>query len=78
MHVRAVEPNDLERLTTIWFDAWHEAHASIVPEALVRLRTPENFRERLVRELHAVRVIGEPGAPVGFTMIRGDERGSFL
>jgi GNAT superfamily N-acetyltransferase len=73
MPVRAAQPNDLERLTTIWFDGWHDAHASIVPEALVRLRTRENFRDRLACELDSVRVFGDPGAPVGFTMIRGDE-----
>jgi GNAT superfamily N-acetyltransferase len=73
MHVRAAHPNDFEPLVTIWFDGWHDAHASIVPDDLVRLRTRENFRERLACELDAVRVIGGPGAPVGFTMIRGDE-----
>src|SRR5919201_1310499 len=73
MQVRAAQSNDFKQLTTIWFDGWHDAHALIVPEALVRLRTRENFRERLACELNAVRVIGDPGAPVGFTMIRGDE-----
>src|SRR2546428_5599274 len=73
MQVRAAKPDDIEQLTTIWFDGWHDAHAAIVPEALVQLRTRENFHERLAGELDAVRVIGDLGAPVGFTMIRGDE-----
>jgi GNAT superfamily N-acetyltransferase len=73
MEVRPAQTNDFDQLITIWFDGWHDAHASIVPEDLVGLRTREDFRERLARELDAVRVIGDPGAPIGFTMIRGDE-----
>jgi GNAT superfamily N-acetyltransferase len=73
MDVRAAQPDDVDQLIAIWHDGWHDAHASILPEALVRLRTRDNFRERLACELDAVRVIGDPGAPVGFTMIRGDE-----
>jgi GNAT superfamily N-acetyltransferase len=73
MQVRAAQPEDFERLTTIWFEGWHDAHVLIVPEALARLRTRESFRERLACELDSVRVFGDPGAPVGFTMIRGNE-----
>jgi GNAT superfamily N-acetyltransferase len=73
MDVRAAESADFEPLVAIWCDGWHDAHASIVPRDLVRLRTRENFRERLAAEFDAVRVGGDPGAPVGFTMIRGDE-----
>ena len=73
MIVRAAEEVDIEPLTTMWFDGWHEAHASIVPESLVRLRTRESFCQRLRFELGSVRLIGAPAAPLGFTMIRGEE-----
>ena len=77
MILRAAEEVDVEPLTAMWFDGWHEAHASIVPESLVRLRTRESFRQRLRFELDFVRLIGAPGAPLGFAMIRGEELHQF-
>src|SRR6516225_6122528 len=73
MIVRAPEEVDVEPLAAIWFDGWHEAHASLVPESLVRLRTRKSFRPRLRFELDSVRLIGAPGGPLGFTMIHGEE-----
>src|SRR5215470_6750191 len=70
MIVRSAEEVDVEPLTAMWFEGWHDAHASIVPASLVRLRTRESFRQRLRFELDFVRLIGAPGAPLGFTMIR--------
>jgi GNAT superfamily N-acetyltransferase len=73
MDVRAADATEIDRLSAIWFDGWHEAHAAVVPAELTRLRTRESFRERLQRALADTRVVGPPGAPVGFTVLKGDE-----
>lgn len=71
--VRDVEPAELDALAQLWFDGWQDAHAAIVPVELARLRTLESFRDRLRSALADVRVAGPRGAPVGFTIIKGDE-----
>ncbi|MEO6528782.1 MAG: GNAT family N-acetyltransferase [Gemmatimonadaceae bacterium] len=73
MQVRPAEEGEIDRLATIWFDGWHEAHALILPEELARDRTWERFRDRLATGLAGVRVAGQSGAPVGFHVTRGDE-----
>ena len=63
---------DLDRLAMIWHHGWHEAHASLVPAELTRLRcTLPNFRERLQAALPDLRVAGEPSA--GFCQLKDDE-----
>ena len=71
--IRAAEQAELDQLARVWFDAWRDAHAQIVPAELTRLRTLENFRERMQKELPNVRVAGSPGEPVGFCLVKGDE-----
>ena len=71
--VRPAAPSDVERLTAIWFEGWHDAHDALVPPLLVRLRTRDSFRDRLSAELDTVRVIGDGGNAQGFAMIRGAE-----
>jgi ribosomal protein S18 acetylase RimI-like enzyme len=73
MDVRAGRDTDLVALTRIWCEGWHDAHDAIVPAALIAVRTPENFFDRLRHELRAVRVIVEADTPIGFVMLRGDE-----
>jgi GNAT superfamily N-acetyltransferase len=73
MVVRAAEETELDQLAQLWFDGWHDAHAQIVPAELTKLRTLDNFRERLRADLSNVRVIGPPGAPAGFCVVKGDE-----
>jgi GNAT superfamily N-acetyltransferase len=71
--VRAAEQTEVEALTRIWYDGWQDAHAAIVPAELTRLRTFESFRQRLASALPEVRVVGALGAPVGFSILKGDE-----
>ena len=73
INVRAADAAEVDRLSAIWYDGWHEAHARIVPVELTRLRTRESFRERLQAALPRVRVVGRAGAPVGFSIVKGDE-----
>jgi GNAT superfamily N-acetyltransferase len=71
--VRPAREEDLDGLARVWHEGWHESHAHLVPAALTRLRTFDNFRDRLRAALRDVRVAGEPGAPVGFSVVKGDE-----
>jgi ribosomal protein S18 acetylase RimI-like enzyme len=73
MNVRSAEEVEVGQLAKIWYDAWHEAHAHIVPAELTQLRTLKSFRERLQAALPNVRVAGPSGEPVGFCIVRGDE-----
>jgi len=68
---------DLEPLADLWHSGWRDGHLAIVPEALARLRTRENFRDRLIARWGAVRVTGPEGAPLGFHLILGDELNQF-
>lgn len=73
MDVRSAEHSDVAPLARVWYDTWHEAHAAIVPAELTRFRTLERFAERLLAALPDLRVVGPPGAPVGFCQLKGDE-----
>jgi ribosomal protein S18 acetylase RimI-like enzyme len=73
MNVRAAEPAEIDHLAKVWYDAWHEAHAHLVPRALTQLRTFDSLRERIKATLPNVRVVGPRGAPVGFCIVKGDE-----
>ena len=73
MTVRNAEEFELDRLATLWYDGWQDAHAAIVPVELTRLRTLASFRERLQHALPFIRVAGPLGAPLGFTIVKDDE-----
>lgn len=73
MDVRAADLDEIDPLTRLWFDGWHDAHAPIVPAELTRRRTLESFRQRMQDALAEVRVVGPPGAPLGFCMLKDDE-----
>jgi GNAT superfamily N-acetyltransferase len=70
---RDAQPDEIDALASLWHEGWRDAHTGIVPVELARLRTLDNFRDRLRAALDATRVIGPPGAPLGFTMLKGDE-----
>jgi GNAT superfamily N-acetyltransferase len=73
MNVRAAEEGEISELAKIWHDAWRDGHEQVVPAELVRLRTLESFRERIQAALPSVRVVGPPGAPVGFCIVKDNE-----
>jgi GNAT superfamily N-acetyltransferase len=73
MTVRPADATELDQLAQLWYDAWQDGHAAILPAELKRLRTVESFRERLAAALPSVRVLGPVGAPVGFSWIKDDE-----
>jgi ribosomal protein S18 acetylase RimI-like enzyme len=73
MHVRAAEAIEIDQLAQLWFDGWREAHAHLVPPELTRARTWESFRDRLRATLPDIRVIGAPGSPAGFCIVKDAE-----
>ena len=73
MLVRSADAAEIDHLALLWHDGWHEALAPLAPPELTRLRTLESFRERLEAALTNTWVVGPPGAPVGFCVLRGEE-----
>jgi len=71
--VRAAEQTEFHELAALWHEAWHDAHAQIVPTELTRLRPVEHFRQRIEAALVNTRVIGPVGAPLGLCVIKGAE-----
>ena len=70
MDVRPADPTEIDHLARVWYDGWQDAHARILPAELARARTLESFRSRMAEALSDVRVVGPPGAPLGFCMSR--------
>jgi ribosomal protein S18 acetylase RimI-like enzyme len=73
MNVRSAAASELDALARLWHDVWYETHAHLMPPALLRLRTLQNFRDRLQAAFPALRVVGPAGAPVGFCIVKDDE-----
>jgi GNAT superfamily N-acetyltransferase len=73
MQVRSAAATEIDSLARLWCDVWHESHARLHPPELVRLRTVESFRERLQAALPNIRLAGPLGAPVGFSILKGEE-----
>lgn len=56
---------ELDEATKIWADGWTEAHRAIVPEALAKLRTIEDFKARLVEHMAHTRVAKDANGTLG-------------
>lgn len=73
VEIRHAEEGEIGRLARLWYDSWQDAHATIVPIELPRLRTVEGLEERLAAMLPSVRVVDLSGEPAGLCAIRDDE-----
>ena len=73
MSVRAADVGEIDHLARLWHEGWRDAHAALAPAGLVRARTLDSFRDRLAAALPDTFVIGPPGAPSGFYMLKDDE-----
>ena len=73
MDIREAIPTEIDLLARLWYDGWQDAHASILPAALAKVRTLSSFAERLQANLADVRVAGQQGAPIGLCIVKGDE-----
>lgn len=73
MDVRPAVESESDRLARIWHEGWQDAHATILPAELRRVRTPGSFRERMRLLLPETRVVALDGEPAGFAIVRGNE-----
>jgi len=73
MRIRHAEPGDVDALARIWVDGWHEAHAELLPPELVRFRTYDHLRSRLLANLDNTSVVSSQGHLVGFALVKKDE-----
>lgn len=73
MEIRNAESREIGRLAKLWYDGWQDAHATILPAELARLRTLKSFAERLEQHHSQVRTAGEIGDPLGFCICKDDE-----
>lgn len=71
--LRSAEISEADVLAELWHAGWQDAHAPILPPALAQYRTLESFRQRMCAHIGDVRVAGEVGKPLGFSMLQGDE-----
>ena len=72
-NVRRATKGEVESLAKIWYDAWQDAHAEILPAELGRTRTLENLAERLGELFEDLRVVGDVDQPLGFSITKDDE-----
>ncbi len=77
LRLRPLAEADLAPAARLWHLGWRDAHLDLVPPALIRLRTPRSFRERLAAARDRCRVTGPEGAPTGFVRIEGNEVDQF-
>lgn len=73
MQIADADEAELDALAELWFRAWQDAHAGILPAELARERTLESFRERLGDAIADLRVAHVDGNPAGFSWIKDDE-----
>src|SRR5262245_21801801 len=73
MKVRSALESEINPLAQIWYDGWRDAHLEILPAELARDRTLASFLVRLEAVLADVRVLGPPGKPAGFSILKNDE-----
>jgi hypothetical protein len=48
--IRSARATEIERLATIWYEGWQDAHARILPVALARVPALESFAPRWSRD----------------------------
>ncbi|NNE51670.1 MAG: GNAT family N-acetyltransferase [Sulfitobacter sp.] len=73
MRIERARQDDLAEVAALWHAGWHQAHADIVPPALVASRQPAEFEARAAKRLSATWVARAGGGLAGFYMLEGDE-----
>ncbi len=71
--VRGADATEVDAIADVWWHSWHQAHADIVPESLVELRTLASFGDRARKHFDSIRVVGDVGQPQGFCYVVGAE-----
>src|SRR5262245_51021402 len=78
LQVRPADPAEVDQLARLWHDGWHAAHGPLVPPELTRLRTLASFRERLEATFPNFCVCGPFRAPLGLSILKGEELNQFF
>tara|TARA_R110000796_G_scaffold4244_30_gene16407 strand:+ start:6293 stop:6769 length:477 start_codon:yes stop_codon:yes gene_type:complete len=73
MKIKPAQVADTAVLADVWYKGWYQAHAQIVPPALVNLRTPAEFAGRIAAHLGQTHVAWQDDQIVGFFMLDQDE-----
>ncbi|OXM51680.1 GNAT family N-acetyltransferase [Amycolatopsis alba] len=71
--IRPATPADADAVAKIWYHGWQDGHLGNVPDALVRVRTRESFRERASDHVCDTTVAEVTGEVAGFVMVAGEE-----
>jgi ribosomal protein S18 acetylase RimI-like enzyme len=71
--VRNANDAEIDTIARLWHDCWHDAHATLVPDRLSRLRSLESFFERTARYKTQTRVALMFGAVAGLCITKEDE-----
>jgi GNAT superfamily N-acetyltransferase len=71
--IRPAAPADAPAVAAVWHLGWQDGHIGLVPEAIVRVRTEESFRERAAERVADTTVAEVDGVVAGFVMVVEDE-----
>ena len=71
--IRAASDADIPAIAQIWFDGWHDGHATICPAELTALRTIRSFLDRTESHLSQARVAVQGDDIIAFHMLQGAE-----
>ncbi len=71
--LRPATSADAGAVAEIWYHGWRDGHLGNVPDALLRARTRESFRERAPQRIGDTAVAVARGEVAGFVMVVGDE-----
>ena len=74
--LRPATTDDVEAVTDVFHQGWHDVHPGRVPDGLTERRTPEAFRDRVaqrIAETDETTVAEVDGVVAGFIMVAGAE-----
>jgi ribosomal protein S18 acetylase RimI-like enzyme len=72
VEISPVQINDTDALVALWHAGWHDAHAHLVPAAILSYRTPEHFRLWLGQSGETI-FVARGACPLGFVSVRDGE-----
>jgi GNAT superfamily N-acetyltransferase len=65
--------DDVPVVARVWEAGWRDGHLGHTPDELVRIRTPDSFRNRAAKAVAETTVAEVGGEVAGFVMVVGDE-----